>query len=125
MREPKAMDFRTKEQKRADRKNAIRQSWNNFASFVRDNSDVLIIVVPAVAATVGGVCKVTSKAIASHTLNKEIAFKERTIYDHSLGRYVELKRPLTAAQSLTIEERKAGGEKLHMILNDMGLLKRK
>ena len=36
----------------------------------------------------------------------------------------ELKRKLTPEQALTIEERRANGEKLHMILNDMNLLKK-
>lgn len=118
------IDFRTKEQKRAERKMAISNRWNAFAGWVRDNRDVLMLTVPATVAVVGSVTKFTSKAITAHMTNKEINFKERTIYDHSLGRYVELKRPLTAAQSLTIEERRANGEKLHMILDDMGLLKR-
>ena len=116
------VDFE-KEQRRRERKQALSNTWNGFANFVRSNMDVLIIAVPATVAVVGGVTKVASKAISAYTLNREINFKERTIYDHSLGRYVELKRPLSAAQSLTIEERRANGEKLHMILADMNLLK--
>ena len=80
---------------------------------------VVTVMVPASIAAMNCI----AKSARNHAVNKEIRFKERTIYDHSLGRYVELKRPLRANEALTIEERRANGEKLHMILNDMGLLK--
>ena len=114
----------TKEVRRSERRAALRDTWDRFAGFVRDNQDVLLLTIPAAVATTTGVCKVTSKLIGAHTVNKEIRYKERTIYDHSLGRYVELKKPLTAAQALTIEERRAAGEKLHTILDSMNLLKK-
>ena len=120
----KTYDFRTKEQKRADRK-AARKAWiDSKIGWIRENKDVLVFVVPGMITVLSCGTKCFTKVMANHTLNKEIQFKERTIYDHSLGRYVELKRPLTAAQALSIEERRAGGERLHTILNDMGLLKR-
>jgi len=120
----KTVDLRTKEQKRADRKNALRNGWNAVAGFVRDNYDVLIVVAPIVVTTVGGACKVASKAIANNTIDKEIRYKERTIYDRSLGRYTELKRPMTARESLEFEERRANGERVNTILDDMRLLKK-
>lgn len=96
------VDFQ-KEQRRRDRKQAIKNTLNGIAGFIRENQDVLLLTIPAAV--------------------EEIRFKERTIYDHSLGRYVELKKKLTAEQALTIEERRAAGEKLHVILDDMKLLK--
>lgn len=119
-----AVDFRTKEQKRADRKYAIKRKVDDACQWIRMNKDVIILATPIVCTVIGGTTKVASKMIQQHNLNKEIDFKQRTIYDHSLGRYVELRRPLTAAQALTIEERRAQGEKLHTILDSMGLLKR-
>ena len=116
------VDFK-KEARRRERKEAIKSKWNEFAWWFRQNQDILIIAIPAGVAVVGGATKVASKAIKTHNLNKEIKFKETTIYDHSLGRYVQLKHKLTPAQALTIEERRANGEKLHMILEDMKLLK--
>lgn len=113
-----------KEIKRSERREFVRDTWNRFAGFIRDNRDVLILTVPAAVAVATGVTKVTSKAIGAYAVNKEIKYKERTIYDHSLGRYVELKKPLTATQALSIEERRAAGEKLHVILDDMKLLKK-
>lgn len=101
----------------------IKDKASNISRTIVENKEVVVPVALAVGATAKGTSKIVSKLIQNHAVNKEIAFKERTIYDHSLGRYIELKKPLTNAQALTIEERKAQGEKLHVILNDMGLLK--
>lgn len=119
----KVVDFRTRDQKVHDAKVALVNGWNNFAGFVRDNKDVIVIVAPAAAVAIGSAGKVISKAIDAYAVNKEIKDINTRIYDHSLGKYARLKRPLTAKESLTIEERRAAGEKLHTILNDMGLLK--
>lgn len=118
------VDFGSRKWKWELRKAKMKQGAINLANGVRRNSDVIIMLAPTMALGIKGVTKITSKAIQHHTVKKEIDFKQRTIYDHSLGRYVELKRKLTPAQALTIEERRASGEKLHMILNDMGLLKK-
>lgn len=119
------VDMRTKEQKREDRRRARRQHFNDFCEDVRENLDVVIVLTPVVIGGVAAVAKVTAKALNTYSVNKEISFKQRTIYDRSLGRYIELKRPLTSAEALTIEERRLNGEKLHQILKDLGLLKRR
>lgn len=113
-----------KEQRRQERKAAIQNKWNQFAGFVRSNRDVLIPTTMVGVAAIRCVTKVTSKAIAAHAVNKELRWQERTIYDRSLGRYTELKRPLTASEALRIEERREAGEKLNTILDSMNLLKR-
>lgn len=119
------VDMRTKEQKREDRRQARRRHFNEFCEDVRRNKDVALVLTPVVIGVVAGVTKVATKAINAYSVNREISFKQRTIYDRSLGRYVELKRPLTSAEALTIEERRLNGEKLHQILEDLGLLKRR
>lgn len=117
------VDFRTKEQKRAERKQKVKEGLRATCDWIRENRDVIILVTPAIITVVGGATKVGSKMLANHRVNKEIDFKRRTIYDHSLGRYIELKRPLTSDQALVIEQRRADGEKLHVILDSMGLIK--
>ena len=90
---------------------------------VRDNLDIIIPLVPVACTIIGVATKITSKMIQKHNTNKEIDFRQRTIYDRSLGRYVELSRPLTTEQAIIIEERRANGEKLTNILDSMKLLK--
>ena len=116
------IDFH-KEMKKRERKQKVADGFHQCTDWVRSNLDVLMFVVPIGAGIVGGTTKLVTKAIQTHNINKEIRFKETTIYDHSLGRYCQLKRKLTPAQALTIEERRAGGEKLNTILEDMNLLK--
>ena len=119
------VDMRTKEQKREDRRQARRARFNEFCDDVRRNKDVILVMTPVVVGGIAAVAKVTTKALNTYKVNQEIGFKQRTIYDRSLGRYVELKRPLTSAEALTIEERRLNGEKLNQILDDLGLLKRR
>ena len=118
----KIEDFK-KEIKKRERKEAFKRKVNDAVTWCRENRDILGIAIPVGVAAVGGVTKVTAKAINAHNLNKEQKYKDTTIYDHSLGRYVHLKHKLSPSEALSIEERRAGGEKLHVILNDMNLLK--
>lgn len=123
MKDNKVIDFRTKGQKHLDRQNAIIQKWDNFAYWVRDNKDVLIIVAPAVTVGFGTVGKIVSKAIHNHSVNKELREQACRVYDRGLGKFVYLRRPMKAAEELEFEARKANGESLRVILKDMGLLK--
>ena len=121
------MDFRTNEQKWQEFKqktgDKVKKGWNTLCREVRNNKDVIILMLPGFIAVTNGVTKVVTKGIQQHTANKELDYRARTIYDHSLGRYVELRKPLTSEQALEIEERRLRGEKLHVILYSMGLLK--
>lgn len=102
----------------------VERAARNAYDWIRENPQTAMMALTAAVGVTKGVTKVTSKAISAHQTSKEIRFKERTIYDRSLGRYVELKRKLSPAEALSIEERRANGEKLHVILNDMNLLKK-
>ena len=114
------VDCRTTKQKLLDVKEGIKRKTKQGLEFIKENPGSI----PIICTAIGGVTRVTSKAISSRATTKEIEFRQRTIYDRSLGRYVELKRPLTTRQAIEIEERRASGEKLHMILDSMNLLKR-
>lgn len=118
------LDLRTKEQKKFERQMWLRRSWDTTANFVRTNLDVLAVLTPVATVVIGGGTKIISKAIANHTANKVLRDKECSVYDRSLGRYAYLKRPMTASQALTFEERRANGEKVNTILEDMGLLRK-
>lgn len=114
------MDFRTTKQKLYDLKEGAKMKVQQGLRFIKENPTA----VPIICTAIGGITRITSKVISSRTAAKEIDFRQRTIYDRSLGRYIELKRPLTTRQAIEIEERRASGEKLHMILDSMNLLKR-
>lgn len=118
------VDLRTKEQKKFESQMKWKKRTDNAIGFMRENKDVLVPVASVASATIIGGTKIVSKLIGAHAINKELKDQERRIYDHSLGRYTYLRRPLRPAEALTIEERRAAGEKLNMILQDMNLLKK-
>lgn len=108
-----------KEQKKAEKKAKRAKRLADTTNFVKENQTLIYSGVGVLGAASG----VVKKLLKNHAVNKEIKFKETTIYDRSLGRYVRLKKKLTAEQALKIEQRKNNGEKLHLILKDMNLLK--
>ena len=120
----KVIDLRSRKEKFESLKESGKEKVNAIVNGVRNNMDVIVVASPVVCAVISGTTKVVSSMIRKHSINKDIDFKQRTIYDHSLGRYVELKKPLTSSQSIIIEERRSNGEKLHTILDSMGLLKK-
>ena len=100
-----------------------KETGKKAVTVMRENTDVIILVMPVVCTVIGGTTKIATKMIQQHNINKEIDFRQRTIYDRSLGRYIELRKPLTTRQAIIIEERRANGERLTSILDSMGLLK--
>lgn len=115
-------DFQ-KEAKKREMKQKFQTMVNDGLSWVnRNKENIAIVTAVGIPVAKGGV-KLISKAMVNHKLNKEIDFKERHIYDRSLGRYTELKHKLSKKEALEIERRKNGGEKLNIILDSMGLLK--
>lgn len=61
--------------------------------------------------------------MVTHRVNKEDRSKKMRCYDHSAGHYWNLKRALTNEEWQTIEKKKASGEKLVNILEELKVLK--
>lgn len=117
------VDERTFKERANDWKNRQKDNLSRAWYWTVDNKEVLIALAPAAIAVVAGSSKIVSSTIRNHAVNKEIRYHERTIYDRSLGRYVELRRKLSNSEALLIEERRNRGEGLMAILQDMHLLK--
>lgn len=123
MKEKFVVDERNFKEKTKDWTDRQKEKVSNGWNWIQNNRDQLVWIVPAAVATVSSTAKVISSAVRHHAVNKEIRFHERTIYDRSLGRYVELRRPLSNTEALLIEERRRNGEGLTAILDSMKLLK--
>lgn len=91
--------------------------------FVKENYDVLIIVIPAATAITGGLLKLGQKIFRNIAITRDKRIKDTRIYDRSLGKYLELKRPLNNNDFKQILARKENGEKLSYILMDLKLIK--
>ena len=114
------IDFRTKEQKRAEFKARLNEKIQNGKEWVIRNKETLITLTPIV---VGGITTV-SKVVGKHiNLRKQESVKNLYCYDRSLGHYWSLRRELTNQEWLEVDRRKKRGERLADILADMRVLK--
>lgn len=109
-----------KEQKRRDRKKAIKLKWNKFKKFVAENKEVIVTIVVAGAPVVTTVVKKVSKHLQ---LRHERIHRDLYHYDPSTKTYWHLKKKPSSNQWLEFERRKANGEKTGKILSSMNLLK--
>lgn len=110
----------TKDLKRAERKAKWKKRLDGAKEWVSENRQVLIVAVPAIATTVGGLIRVANRRVNIATEERN---KDRRCYDARLGHYWELRRKLSNSEWVTIDQRMARGERLSDILYDLGVLK--
>lgn len=85
-----------------------------------ENKEAILILGPGALAVCGKAIKAISKHVNANQVRN---YKEKFIYNRSLGCYHELRRKPTRNEYLTIEKRKKSGEALADILESMRLLK--
>lgn len=113
------IDQRSWRQKVDDFRYEVSYKLQQCADYMRENKDVLMIVVPIAA---GGVSTIVRTIVKHSHLRKEEMLKERYIYDRSLGAYWKLKRKLKKSEQLEIARRRETGRSLGNILNDLNLI---
>lgn len=97
-----------------------KQKSNEAYNFCVEHKEALIVLVPVI---VSGSIELI-KIVARSKNNKEDRYlKENYIYDRSCGHYYELKRQPKSSEWRLIDQRKAEGELLGDILQDMRILK--
>lgn len=87
-----------------------------------DNKELAIAMIPVglmAIKTIGNTIRSVDRKI---DLKKEQDLQELYIYDHSLGMYHKLRRPLRPSEKIEIDRRRANGESKIQILASMGLL---
>lgn len=103
--------------------NKVKEKVHDTYVWLDDNKEYLIVIIPAVMTVVEGGLRL-SRSISRNIANKqEQKMKDMYIYDRSLGKYVELKKPLSNSDMKTILDRRENGEKLSNILIDLNLIK--
>lgn len=112
-----------KEEIKAKAKKAVKTAKNG-AEWCVEHKDVVVPVVLGAGTAIGGIGKFLGGLEKRRAVNKEVRRQERTIYNHSTGHYIELKRPLSAKQTLELERRRSMGEPLSIILDDMRMLRK-
>lgn len=112
-----------KEQKKRERKERFNKKLNDTAKWVGNNKEALAVIIPVVGVSIKGGAKIIKSLSRNAALKQERYLKENFIYDRSLGRHLELRKPLSHEQMKSILERKENGEKLASILQKMNLLR--
>lgn len=114
------VDFRTKEEKRAEFKARLNEKIQNGKEWIIRNKETVITLTPVVVGSITTVAKVVGKRI---NLRKQESLKDLYCYDRSLGHYWRLRRELSNQEWLEVDRRKRHGEHLADILSDMRVLK--
>lgn len=71
-----------------------------------------------------GCVKIGKTLAKNQTIKREQNWKDTHIYDHSTGRYVELRRKLKGSEYAKVLDRKERtGKSISVVLAEMGLLK--
>lgn len=108
----------TDNSKMARAKAWLKNRWTDVSEWCRENKAIAI----PVAISAGGFI---IKTVVKHVnLSRAEDLKDLYVYDTSLGHYWELRKKLSNSQWLEIESRKAAGEKLGDILDDLKVLKK-
>lgn len=115
-----------KEQKRRERKEAVKQNVEAGVNWVNDNKELAFIVIPAGIAAMGflgkGIISIAKGLIRNVNLKKQEQLKDLYCYDRSLGHYWKLRRELTNDEWVSIDKRKKSGERLADILESLKVL---
>lgn len=115
------IDYRSKEQKREDRKRKLKEKWNSFVIWCEEH---FLFFVTVFSAILGFFVSLSKTKKSNEKACEEKKLKERMIYDRRNGHYVEVKRQPRGSEWMEIDERYEQGESMAEIADDMGLLKK-
>ena len=99
---------------------SVKDKCRRTVDYLKENKEVLLVVLPLAGAAVAGTIKLTTKVVNNHRVE---TIKKKYIYDPSGGFYWPTRRALTGAEKLELDERHRNGESYGQILVDMKLLK--
>ena len=118
------MEIKIEELEKARRK-AILREWfedkkQKVCCWAMNNKELLMVAIPGVI----GASTAMIKAVGKHeNIKKEQEVKDLYCYDRSLGHYWKLRRELTNSEWTQIDKRKANGERMANILEELKVLK--
>ena len=99
-----------------------KRKFENTKKWCEDNTELAIAMIPVglmAVKTITGMVKSVDRKI---DMKHEQELQELYVYDHSLGMYHKLRRPLTSSEKIEINRRRDAGESKIQILASMGLL---
>lgn len=99
-----------------------RRKFDDTVKWCEENKELAIAMIPVgivAIKTIGNTIRSVDRKI---DLKKEQDLQDLYIYDHSLGMYHKLRRPLKPSEKIEIDRRRQNGESKIQILSSMRLL---
>lgn len=87
------------------------------------NKEFVLAAIPAAVVTVDKVTKTVNHITSNEATRTAERMKKLHYYDRKNDTYLNLKKPMTNAQKVEFDRRKAKGESATQILSSMGLLR--
>lgn len=103
-------------------KQDAKEKFDKTVKWCEDNKELAIAMIPVglmAAKTITNTVKSVDRKI---DLKKQQDLQELYVYDHSLGVYHKLRRPLRPSEKIEIDRRRQNGESKIQILASMGVL---
>ena len=99
-----------------------KKKFDATVKWCENNKELALAIIPVAVVVFKGVGRTVASIDRKIDLVKEQELQELYIYDHSLGMYHKLRRPLKPYEKIEIDRRRQNGESKIQILSDMGLL---
>lgn len=99
-----------------------RKKFDATVKWCEENKELALAMIPVAVVVFKGMGKTIASIDRKIDLVKEQELQELYIYDHSLGMYHKLRRPLKPSEKIEIDRRRQAGESKIQILSSMGLL---
>ena len=102
----------------------IKNKVDNTIEYVKSNPQGAATIVATVTAIIGGGSKLMKSVNKHRELRQEKWHREREVYDHSTGMYLQTKRKLTKNDIVRINNlMRSTGKKKSEVMHDLNLLK--
>ena len=99
-----------------------KRKFDNTVKWCEENKELALAMIPVGLMVVKGVGNAARSIDRKIDMKREQDLQDLYIYDHSLGMYHKLRRPLKPSEKIEIDRRRANGESKIQILSSMGLL---
>lgn len=100
----------------------IKCGFERTVKWCENNKELALAMIPVVLYAGKEVSKTISSIDRKHDLKKEQELQELSVYDHSLGMYHKLRRPMTPEEKIELSIRVKNGESKVEVLKGMRLL---
>lgn len=99
-----------------------KRKFDNTVKWCEENKELALAMIPVGLMVIKGVGNAARSIDRKIDMKREQDLQDLYIYDHSLGMYHKLRRPLKPSEKIEIDRRRANGESKIQILSSMGLL---